>query len=56
LAGRERSCPLLLRQQRKQFGKAISEFQAIQFKLAGYGHGVERRGGSFYRAAWLADQ
>jgi alkylation response protein AidB-like acyl-CoA dehydrogenase len=42
--------------QRKQFGKAISEFQAIQFKLADMATGIESARLMVYRAAWLADQ
>jgi alkylation response protein AidB-like acyl-CoA dehydrogenase len=42
--------------QRKQFGKAISEFQAIQFKLADMATEVEAARLLVYQAAWLADQ
>jgi alkylation response protein AidB-like acyl-CoA dehydrogenase len=42
--------------QRKQFGKAISEFQAIQFKLADMATEVEASRLLVYHAAWLADQ
>ncbi len=42
--------------QRKQFGKAISEFQAIQFKLADMATEVEAARMLVYHAAWLADQ
>ncbi len=42
--------------QRKQFGKAISEFQAIQFKLADMATQVEAARLMVYHAAWLADQ
>jgi alkylation response protein AidB-like acyl-CoA dehydrogenase len=42
--------------QRKQFGKAISEFQAIQFKLADMATEVEAARLLVYHAAWLADQ
>jgi hypothetical protein len=42
--------------QRKQFGKAISEFQAIQFKLADMATQIEAARLLTYRAAWLADQ
>jgi alkylation response protein AidB-like acyl-CoA dehydrogenase len=42
--------------QRKQFGKPISEFQAIQFKLADMGTQIEAARGLVYHAAWLADQ
>jgi alkylation response protein AidB-like acyl-CoA dehydrogenase len=42
--------------QRKQFGQAISEFQAIQFKLADMATEVEAARLLVYRAAWVADQ
>ena len=42
--------------QRKQFGQAISEFQAIQFKLADMATQVEAARMLVYQAAWLADQ
>jgi alkylation response protein AidB-like acyl-CoA dehydrogenase len=42
--------------QRKQFGKAIAEFQAIQFKLADMATQVEAARLLVYQAAWLADQ
>ncbi len=42
--------------QRKQFGKAISEFQAIQFKLADMATQIEAARLLVYHAAWLADQ
>jgi alkylation response protein AidB-like acyl-CoA dehydrogenase len=42
--------------QRKQFGKAIGEFQAIQFKLADMATEIEAARWMVYRAAWLADQ
>jgi alkylation response protein AidB-like acyl-CoA dehydrogenase len=41
---------------RKQFGKAIAEFQAIQFKLADMATEVEAARLLVYQAAWLADQ
>jgi len=41
--------------QRKQFGKTISEFQAIQFKLADMATEVEAARLLVYQAAWLAD-
>ncbi len=41
--------------QRKQFGQAISEFQAIQFKLADMATEVEAARLLVYQAAWLAD-
>jgi hypothetical protein len=43
-------------QQRKQFGKAISEFQAIQWKLADMATEIEAARLLTYRAAALADQ
>jgi len=42
--------------QRKQFGQAISEFQAIQFKLADMATEVEAARLLVYQAAWLADR
>ncbi|HXX17078.1 MAG TPA: acyl-CoA dehydrogenase [Candidatus Eremiobacteraceae bacterium] len=42
--------------QRKQFGKSISEFQAIQFKLADMATQVEAARLLVYQAAWLADR
>jgi hypothetical protein len=42
--------------QRKQFGRAISEFQAIQFKLADMATEIEAARLLTYRGAWLADQ
>jgi len=42
--------------QRKQFGTAIAEFQAIQFKLADMATQVEAARLLVYQAAWLADQ
>jgi alkylation response protein AidB-like acyl-CoA dehydrogenase len=42
--------------QRRQFGKAISEFQAIQFKLADMATEVEAARLLVYQAAWHADQ
>jgi alkylation response protein AidB-like acyl-CoA dehydrogenase len=42
--------------QRKQFGKAISEFQAIQFKLADMATEIEAARLLTYQAAWLADR
>ena len=41
--------------ERKQFGKTISEFQGIQFKLADMATEVEAARTLTYRAAWLAD-
>jgi alkylation response protein AidB-like acyl-CoA dehydrogenase len=42
--------------QRKQFGKTISEFQAIQFKLADMATEIEAARLMTYHAAWLADR
>lgn len=42
--------------QRKQFGKTISEFQAIQFKLADMATEIEAARLLVYHAAWFADQ
>jgi alkylation response protein AidB-like acyl-CoA dehydrogenase len=42
--------------QRKQFGKAISEFQATQFKLADMATEIDAARLLTYRAAWLADR
>ncbi len=42
--------------QRKQFGKSISEFQAIQFKLADMATQIEAARLLVYQAAWLADR
>jgi len=42
--------------QRKQFGKAISEFQAIQFKLADMAMQIDAARLLTYRAAWMADK
>jgi alkylation response protein AidB-like acyl-CoA dehydrogenase len=42
--------------QRKQFGKAIAEFQAIQFKLADMATQIEAARLLTYHAAWLADR
>ncbi len=42
--------------QRKQFGQPISDFQAIQFKLADMATEVEAARLLVYQAAWLADK
>ena len=42
--------------QRKQFGKPIAEFQAIQFKLADMAMQIDAARLLTYRAAWLADR
>jgi alkylation response protein AidB-like acyl-CoA dehydrogenase len=49
-------CSVRYAKQRKQFGKAISEFQAIQFKLADMATQIEAARLLTYRAAWLADR
>jgi alkylation response protein AidB-like acyl-CoA dehydrogenase len=49
-------CSLRYAKQRKQFGKAISEFQAIQFKLADMATQIEAARLLTYQAAWLADK
>jgi len=41
--------------QRKQFGRTIGEFQAIQFKLADMATEIEAAALLTYQAAWLAD-
>ena len=42
--------------EREQFGKAISKFQAVQFKLADMATEIEAGRALVYRAAWLKDQ
>jgi butyryl-CoA dehydrogenase len=42
--------------ERKQFGKSLSSFQAIQFKLADMSMEVELARNMVYKAAWLKDQ
>ncbi|WP_283778509.1 acyl-CoA dehydrogenase family protein, partial [Lysinibacillus sp. D4A1_S13] len=41
--------------ERQQFGKAISNFQAIQFKLADMATDVELARNLVHKAAWLKD-
>jgi short/branched chain acyl-CoA dehydrogenase len=43
-------------QDRKQFGRPISKFQAIQFKLADMATEIEAGRNLVYKAAWLKDQ
>ena len=43
-------------QERKQFGKPISKFQAVQFKLADMATEIEAGRTMVYKAAWLKDQ
>jgi alkylation response protein AidB-like acyl-CoA dehydrogenase len=49
-------CSLRYAKERKQFGKPIAEFQAIQFKLADMATQIEAARLLTYRAAWLADR
>lgn len=42
--------------QRKQFGKTLSQLQAIQFKLADMAIKIELARNMVYKAAWLKDQ
>lgn len=42
--------------ERKQFGRSISSFQAIQFKLADMATQIELARTLVYKAAWLKDQ
>jgi len=43
-------------QERRQFGKPIAKFQAVQFKLADMATEVEAGRNLVYKAAWLKDQ
>ncbi len=43
-------------QEREQFGKPISRFQAIRFKLADMATEIEAGRGLVHKAAWLKDQ
>jgi alkylation response protein AidB-like acyl-CoA dehydrogenase len=42
--------------QRKQFGRSLANFQAIQFKLADMAMKIELARNMVYKAAWLKDQ
>ncbi|MHB8764816.1 MAG: acyl-CoA dehydrogenase family protein [Deferrisomatales bacterium] len=42
-------------QERKQFGQALFDFQAIQFKLADMGTEIEAARTMLYKACWLKD-
>ncbi|MDW0117373.1 acyl-CoA dehydrogenase [Sporosarcina thermotolerans] len=42
--------------ERKQFGKALSEFQITQFKLADMAMKIELARNMVYKAAWMKDQ
>jgi short-chain 2-methylacyl-CoA dehydrogenase len=43
-------------QERRQFGKPISKFQAVQFRLADMATEIEAGRALVYKAAWLKDQ
>jgi short/branched chain acyl-CoA dehydrogenase len=43
-------------QERKQFGRPIAKFQAVQFKLADMATEIEAGRTMVYKAAWLKDQ
>jgi short/branched chain acyl-CoA dehydrogenase len=43
-------------QEREQFGRSISSFQAVQFALADMATELEAARGLVYKAAWLKDQ
>jgi len=49
-------CAVRYAKERKQFGKPIADFQAIQFKLADMSVQIEAARLLTYRAAWLADR
>jgi alkylation response protein AidB-like acyl-CoA dehydrogenase len=49
-------CSVKYAKQRKQFGKPIGDFQAIQFKLADMAMEIEAARLLTYKAAWLADR
>ena len=49
-------CSVKYAKQRKQFGKPIADFQAIQFKLADMATQIEAARLLTYQAAWLADR
>jgi alkylation response protein AidB-like acyl-CoA dehydrogenase len=49
-------CSLRYAKERKQFGRPIAEFQAIQFKLADMATQIEAARLLTYQAAWLADR
>jgi short-chain 2-methylacyl-CoA dehydrogenase len=42
--------------ERRQFGRPIAEFQAVQFQLADMATEIEAGRGLVYKAAWLKDQ
>ena len=43
-------------QERRQFGRPIAKFQAVQFQLADMATEIEAGRGLVYKAAWLKDQ
>ncbi|GHH97028.1 acyl-CoA dehydrogenase family protein [Neobacillus kokaensis] len=47
---------LIYAKERKQFGRSISSFQSIQFKLADMAMKIELARNMVYKAAWLKDQ
>jgi butyryl-CoA dehydrogenase len=47
---------LVRAQQRRQFGRSIAEFQAIQFKLADMAMEIELARNMVLKAAWLKDR
>ncbi len=49
-------CSVRYAKERRQFGKPIADFQAIQFKLADMATQIEAARLLTYRAAWLADR
>jgi len=49
-------CSVRYAKERKQFGRPIADFQAIQFKLADMATQIEAARLLTYRAAWLADR
>ena len=49
-------CALRYAKQRKQFGRPIADFQAIQFKLADMATQIEAARLLTYQAAWMADR
>lgn len=57
LGGAQGAFELALRytQERKQFGQALFEFQAIQFKLADMAMEIEAARNLLYKACWLKD-
>lgn len=57
--GVAQACPneaLKYAQERKQFGRPIFDFQAIQFKLSDMAVSIELTRNQYLKAAWLKDQ